>query len=96
MGNKYWEERAKIERQEIEFEYEGIKSKKTLLPKELWEITEENFNRWIGQNYYRTILDFLLQNFNLFEEWMSIWSFSKDKIINLGISSCLQHTCLLS
>ena len=56
MGNKYWEERAKIERQEIEFEYEGIKSKKTLLPKELWEITEENFNRWIGQNYYRTIL----------------------------------------
>ena len=51
MTKLYREILADIEKQEEKEEYKRIKKLKTLLPDELWEITDENFYKWVNKRH---------------------------------------------
>ena len=85
-----YERKQEKEKIRAKNELNSILPKSNLSPKELWEITDENFYAWTEKHYYPKFLQHLRDNFARFEEWQRTWFLNDEKIIKLGITACLE------
>jgi len=68
----------------------SIINKTTLSPKKLWEITDDNFYTWVRKHYYPKLLQHFRDNFYKFDEWQRTWFLPDQRIMELGITQCLE------
>jgi hypothetical protein len=78
------------ETERLKKEYQHIMQLEVLSPDELWEIKDENFYKWVCKYYYPRLLKHFRENLKLFDQWQKVWNLTDERIIQLGITSCIE------
>lgn len=77
------------ERERAAEELKAIINKPTLLPQEIWEITEENFYIWRAKHDYPRILQHFSNRLTGFEDWKKENKLDEAFLKSYGISNCI-------
>lgn len=88
MKTPYERHQEQERKREIK-ELESIIDKPHLTPKEIWEITPDNFFLWRKKHDFPRILVHFKEKLSRFEEWQKEFKFTDESLISFGISNCV-------
>lgn len=67
-------------------QYKKFIDNPNLTPKELWELSTDNFHFWCKKNYFPRLVEYFKLQLERFSEWQKIYNITDDELINHGPS----------